>query len=96
MRAVIHDWDDEKATAILKACRRAMRAGARLLLIERVVEAPNDGLLTKFSDLNMLVSPGGLERTYDEYSTLCRRADIETRGTVRAGPQYQIIEAVAV
>ena len=33
---VIHDWDDERAIEILKACRRAMRAEATLLLIEGV------------------------------------------------------------
>jgi hypothetical protein len=93
MRAVIHDWDDASALAILTTCRRAMKADAKLLLVERLVEAPNDGLITKFSDLNMLVSPGGQERTYDEYTALCRKAGFATRRAVPAGPQFQIIEA---
>lgn len=37
MRGVIHDWDDDEAIAILKACRRAMRETAKLVLIERIV-----------------------------------------------------------
>jgi hypothetical protein len=94
MRAIIHDWDDEEAISILKTCRRAMTADARLLLVERVVEPPNEGLISKFSDLNMLVMLGALERTYDEYSALCRMAGFETRGTTRAGSYYQVIEAV--
>jgi O-methyltransferase domain/Dimerisation domain len=94
MRAVIHDWDDEEAISILKTCRRAMTADARLLLVERVVEPPNEGLISKFSDLNMLVMLGALERTYDEYSALCRMAGFETRGTTRAGSHFQVIEAV--
>jgi hypothetical protein len=96
MRAIIHDWDDPEALEILKACRRAMRPGAKLLLFERVVEAPNEGLLGKTSDLNMLVMLGALERTYDEYSALCRAAGLETRRTVRAGSLNQIIEAVPI
>ncbi|WP_225150698.1 methyltransferase [Bradyrhizobium sp. BRP23] len=34
MRAIIHDWDDKEAISILKTCRRAMTADARLLLID--------------------------------------------------------------
>nr|WP_283810640.1 methyltransferase [Bradyrhizobium frederickii] len=82
------------ASSILKTCRRAMKADARLLLVERVVEPPNEGLNSKFSDLNMLVMLGALERTYDEYSALCRTAGFETRGTARAGANFQVIEAV--
>jgi hypothetical protein len=92
MRVVIHDWDDEEALAILKVCRRAMRTGAKLLLIERVVEPPNAGMPAKFGDLHMLVLPGGRERTFDEYSALCRKAGFETLRSVRAGPHFQIIE----
>ena len=94
MRAIIHDWDDKEAISILKTCRRAMTAEAKLLLVERVVEPPNEGLISKFSDLNMLVMLGALERTYDEYSALCRTAGFETRGTARAGSHFQVIEAV--
>jgi hypothetical protein len=95
MRSVIHDWDDDRALAILKSCRRAMRTGDRLLLIERVIEPPNQGLINKLSDLNMLVAPDGQERSYDEYAALCRQAGFEPRGAVRAGTQTQIVEATA-
>lgn len=94
MRAIIHDWDDQEAISILKTCRRAMTADARLLLVERVVEPPNEGPISKFSDLNMLVMLGALERTCDEYSALCRAAGFETRGTTHAGAYFQVIEAV--
>lgn len=42
----------------------------------------------------MLVMLGALERTYDEYSALCRMAGFETRSTTRAGSHFQVIEAV--
>jgi hypothetical protein len=38
--------------------------------MERIVAPPNEGLETKISDLNMLVSPGGQERTADEFAAM--------------------------
>ena len=74
MKSIIHDWDDERSIEILQVCRRAMSDSATLLLIERIVEGPNEGWRTKFMDLNMLVNPGGQERTLDEWETLLGRA----------------------
>ena len=77
MRAIVHDWNDEEALAILKVCRRAIRADAKLLLVERVIELPNEGAPTKFSDLNMLAMLGGRERTQQEFEDLCRTANFK-------------------
>jgi hypothetical protein len=77
MRVVIHDWEDDEAIAILKVCRRAMRETAKLLLVERLVAPPNEMPATKFSDLNMLVSPGGRERTREEFSDLFAASGFE-------------------
>jgi hypothetical protein len=96
MRAIIHDWDDKEAISILRTCRRAMSPDARLLLVERVVEPPNEGPISKFSDLNMLVMLGALERSYEEYSELCQTAGFEMRGTNRAGSHFQVMEAVPI
>jgi hypothetical protein len=85
MRYVIHDWEDAEAIAILKVCRRAMREPAKLLLIERNVAPPNEIAATKFSDLNMLVAPGGRERTRDEYADLFQISGFELTSVVPAG-----------
>lgn len=85
MRNIIHDWEDDEAMAILKACRRAMRDPAKLLLIERNVAPPNEMPATKFSDLNMLVAPGGRERTRDEYAALLQESGFELTGVAPAG-----------
>ena len=37
LKYIIHDWDDERAAAILRRCRAAVAAGATLLLIEHVL-----------------------------------------------------------
>ncbi|MBR1130300.1 methyltransferase [Bradyrhizobium iriomotense] len=92
MRVVIHDWEDEEAVAILKACRRAMGQTAKLLLIERLVAPPNEMPATKFSDLNMLVSPGGRERTREEFSDLFARSGFALTAVLPAG-LHNVIEA---
>jgi hypothetical protein len=70
MKFILHDWDDADCIRILQNCRRAMRSDARLLVIERLVGAPNEGLAVKLSDLNMLLVPGGQERTREEFAAL--------------------------
>jgi hypothetical protein len=92
MRAVIHDWEDREAIDILKVCRRAMPETATLLLIERLVAPPNEMPAPKFVDLNMLVSPGGRERTRDEFSDLLTNAGFELTRVFPAGT-HNVIEA---
>ena len=70
MKFILHDWDDDKAIDILRACSRAMSSTATLVVIERVIGPPNQVPEGKFSDLNMLVSHGALERTHEEFDDL--------------------------
>ena len=92
MRVVIHDWEDDAAIAILRVCRRAMPENAKLLLIERLVGPPNEKPAAKFADLNMLVSPGGRERTQEEFSDLFARSNFELTRVLAAGT-HNVIEA---
>ena len=92
MRVVIHDWEDDEAIAILKVCRRAMGETAKLLLIERLIAPPNEMPAAKFGDLNMLVLPGGRERTREEFSDLFARSGFELTHVFPAGIQ-NVIEA---
>jgi hypothetical protein len=74
LKAILHDWADEESIAVLRTCRRAMADGAALLVVERELGAPNESPDAKFSDLNMLVSPGGRERTAEEFAALFEKA----------------------
>ncbi len=95
LSVVIHDWDDERATTILKNCRRAMGASGRLLLVERVLptysEPPLDVLL---SDLQMLVGPGGHERTSDDFRTLFSAAGFKLANIIPLEFSYNVVEGV--
>jgi precorrin-6B methylase 2 len=70
LRAILHDWGDAEAVAILRRVRAAAAPEATLVVIERDLGPPNAAPDAKLSDLNMLVVPGGRERTADEYGAL--------------------------
>ena len=99
LRNIIHDWEDDQAVAILTSCRRAMAAGARLLLVERYLATdPHEAFPVMQSDLEMLVIVGGLERTTDEYATLLGRSGLRliqaiSLGNVPEAMEHQVIEA---
>ncbi len=67
---ILHDWNDERATAILRVIREAAPANARVLVIEAVVPPGNEPHGAKWLDLLMLVVGGGRERTEDEWRAL--------------------------
>ena len=93
---VLHDWDDDRAIAILRNCRMAMANGGRVLVIERLIpEDGNDPVPTLLSDINMLVLTGGRERTNAEYGALLQAAGLKL-GTVKPVTfPYGVIEGLA-
>jgi hypothetical protein len=70
LSAILHDWDDEHAAAILRTIRAAAPAGARLLVIETVVPPGNEPNGAKWLDLLLLALFGGRERTEAQWRAL--------------------------
>lgn len=93
LKDIIHDWDDERALAILRNVRRAMAPDARLLLVERLIPPGNAPSPGKLVDITMLVLTGGRERTEDEYRALLRDAGFTTERVVSVGGETSVIEA---
>lgn len=93
LKSVLQDWDDDGSATILRSCRRAVPATGRLLVIEQEILPPNQGRAAKFSDLNMLVSPGGQNRTLEEYRTLLAAAGFRLLTATPTSTGSQIIEA---
>ena len=86
LRGIIPGFEDDQAVAILTNCRRAMAAGARVLLVERYVATdPHEALPVLLPDLEMLVNVGGRERTTDEYATLLARGGFRLARSISLG-----------
>lgn len=94
MKHIIHDWDDDRALMILNNIRTAMRDDGRVMLVESVITDSNEPDFGKLLDIEMLVSPGGKERTAAEYKDLFARAGLRLTRIVPTKSPYSVIEAV--
>ena len=94
MKHIIHDWDDERATKILQNIREAMAEDGKVLIIEVVVPEGNEPHYSKLLDLEMLVSPGGVERTAREYGELLAAAGLRLTRIIQTKSPFSIIEGV--
>lgn len=92
MRHIIHDWTDEQSLTILRHCRQVMGQGTRLLLVESVIPPGNEPSFAKQLDVNMLVIPGGQERTEHEYRELFQAAGFRLARIVPTRMEIAVIE----
>lgn len=93
MRHIIHDWDDEKCVTILRNIHKAIPNTGKLLVIESVIEKGNDPSFGKILDLTMLLIPGGMERTREEYDALLKKGGFTISRIVPTSAQVSVIEA---
>lgn len=93
LKQILHDWDDERATRLLRNCHRALAPDGKLLIIEMVV--PLDGMPSpaKAMDLNMLVLLGGRERTEHEFRELLVAAGFRLDRVIQTHSPFSVIEA---
>jgi hypothetical protein len=94
MKHIIHDWDDEQALVILGNIRRALAGNpnGRVLLIESIIPDGSRPDLGKLIDLEMMLFPGGRERTAAEFRTLFARAGFEMTRIVATESPLSVIE----
>jgi hypothetical protein len=94
LRRILHDWMDEEAKEILRCVRKAVNGDARLLVADAVVGPPNEDPAAKFTDLLMLVSVGGRERTEPEWRALLSAGGFRFERATRVTAISHIIEAI--
>jgi hypothetical protein len=93
MKHIIHDWDEERATQILRNCHRAMRPGGKVLIVDAVIPAGNAAHFGKLLDLEMLVlTPRGRERTKVEFQNLLQRSGFRLRRVVSTESHLSVVE----
>ena len=90
---IIHDWTVEQCQAILRNCRKVMKKGDKLLIVEFVLPTGNTPHFGKLADMVMLAIPGGEERTADEYRQLLEAAGFRMTRVVPTASDVSIVEA---
>jgi len=92
LKTIIHDWNDENAIRILTNCRKNLKPGGKILLVEQVVEEPYT-LMSLFYDLHMQVMLGGAERTEQEFKILFESAGLKLNRIIPTKSPMKIVEA---
>ncbi|HEX5109142.1 MAG TPA: methyltransferase [Vicinamibacterales bacterium] len=94
MKHIIHDWDDDRSLTILRNIHTRLegRPGGRLILLEAVVPADNTPHLSKLLDIEMMLMPGGRERTEQEFAALLEAAGFALTRIVPNESMLSVIE----
>jgi hypothetical protein len=94
MKHIIHDWPDDVCIKILKACRKSVNPGGKLLVVDHVIQPGNDFAPGKFLDLQMLIFPGGCERTEKQFRDLFAAAGWKLSRVIPTAAAECIVEGV--
>jgi len=94
MKHIIHDWPDELCVKILKACRKGANPGGKLLVVDDVIQPGNDFYPGKFLDLQMLIFPGGKERTEKQFRELFAAGGWKLNRVVPTATPICIVEGI--
>jgi hypothetical protein len=94
LKHIIHDWYDEKNSEILGNIRANAPDHAKVLIIDTVIPKDDEPHFGKIMDLEMLVSPGGMERTPAEFEQLLERSGFKMTRIVQTNSLVSIVEAV--
>lgn len=94
MKHIIHDWPDELCIKILKACRKGVNPGGKLLVVDDVIQPGNDFYAGKFLDLQMLIFPGGKERTEKQFRELFAASGWKLSRVVPTATPICIVEGI--
>jgi hypothetical protein len=96
LKFILHDWDDERSTVILRNIHKAMTDEGKLLVAEMVVAPANQPDFCKLMDVNMLVMTGGRERTAEEFEQLFAQAGFQLTRIIPTSSPFCIIEGTKI
>ena len=92
LKSILHDWPDDRCVEILRTCVRSLRPDGVVLVVETVLGRPGFEVDAAFSDLNMLVLPGGRERTEEQYAALFAAAGLRLTRVVDTPTRMSVLE----
>ncbi|KAG4908061.1 hypothetical protein AAZX31_20G163100 [Glycine max] len=76
LKAVCHNWSDEKCIEFLRNCHKALSPNGKVIVVEFILpeepEPTEESQLVSTLDNLMFITVGGRERTQKQYETLCK------------------------
>ena len=92
LKFILHDWNDQECSQILRHCRDALNPGGRILIVEMLVPEDIRPDFVMLMDLNMLVMTGGRERTATEFEKVLNDAGFEMARVIPTKSPFALIE----
>ena len=89
--AILHDWDDQAALAILRRCAEAAGAGGRVLVVEKLATEADP---RTEMDLRVLAWFGGRERDLAQLTALAEAAGLRV-AAVHPAAATPVVELAA-
>ena len=76
MKWCLHDWKDDEALKILRNIRKAIVPGptSRLVVMESILGLTRSQRLSRYADMNMMITANGLERSLADWTRLAEES----------------------
>ena len=94
LKQILHDWNDDQCTVLLRNCAESLPSGGRVLVVEMIISEDGRPCGAHLTDVNMLVLLPGRERTVTEYSRLFAAAGLRLERVHPTQSSFSIVEAV--
>jgi SAM-dependent methyltransferase len=93
LKNILHNWNDERGRVLLRNVRRAVKPGARLLVIEMLRDRPL--ALAPFSDMQMMVVHEGRERDIPHFEQVLEATGFVLQRSYHTRTLFDVLEAEA-
>jgi hypothetical protein len=94
LKHILHDWSDADCMRILKTIQAAAKPGAKLLVVEAIVENSSEPQFAMTLDIWMLAHLRGKERTPTEWRNLLSAGGFRVSRTIPTTSFVSVIEAI--
>lgn len=92
LRHVLHMWDDRTAATVLRNCAASAVPGARVVVVEQLLDEDADDPSVALLNLHMLAIGGGRTRTAGDFARLFEQAGLDFAGVSGSPESDQLIE----
>lgn len=97
LSSILHGWNNEEGSFILKKCHSAMVENGKLLLGELVIPPGNEPFFGKIHDINLMIAAdSGMERTEEDFRQLYELSGFKLTRIIPTNSTGSIVEGVRV